>query len=370
VLEIRLENVSKSFPPAGGGDKSVLAVDDVSCTIARGEIFFLLGPSGCGKTTLLRILAGFVQPTGGRVFFDGLDVTNMPPERRQLAMVFQSYALWPHMTVAANVAFGPRTSGRPRREQRRIVQEMLAMVGMLDRRGHKPPQLSGGQQQRVALARALAVSPRGLLLDEPLSNLDARLRERMRGEIRRLVRQAGATAVYVTHDQEEALSMADRIAVMDLGRIVQVGTPREVYRLPASRFVADFLGEANFFSGKLAGREGQDAIVDTPVGRLRGRTRQAMTAWGGVTCCIRPESVRLVAAGAGASAECPLAYNRLRARCEEATYMGSSIRYRLRLDGGQPLRALVSGAAADMGIETGAQVEASFAPENVVVLES
>ena len=368
MLEIRVENVIKEFPPAGRGDKSVRAVDDVSCTIARGEIFFLLGPSGCGKTTLLRILAGFVAPTAGRIFFDGADVTDTPPERRQLAMVFQNYALWPHMTVAANVAFGPRTAGRPRAEQKRIVNDMLALVGMLDRRGHKPPQLSGGQQQRVALARALAVSPRGLLLDEPLSNLDARLRERMRGEIRRLVRQAGATAVYVTHDQEEALSMADRIAVMDAGKIVQVGTPQGVYKRPSSRFVADFLGEANFFSGTVIGREGDDAIVETPIGRLRARSPRAMASGQAVTCCLRPESVALAAPGA--AAEGPAAYNRVRATCEEATYMGSNVRYRLRLAGGQPLRAMVSGTAAEAGLRPGNLVVAEFAPETVVILES
>ncbi len=368
MLEIAIENVSKVFPPAGRGDVPVRAVDRVSCTIARGEIFFLLGPSGCGKTTLLRMLAGFVQPSEGRVLFDGVDVTNAPPERRQLAMVFQNYALWPHMTVAANVRFGPRTQKRTRAEQKRIVQEMLGIVGMLDRRRHKPPQLSGGQQQRVALARALAVSPRGLLLDEPLSNLDARLRERMRGEIRRLVRQAGATAVYVTHDQEEALSMADRIAVMDAGRIVQVGTPPELYRRPASRFVADFLGEANFFSGKVIGQEGADVIVDTPVGRLRAASGRILPAGQAVTCCIRPESVTLAAPGemvlrAGG-------YNRVVARCQDATYLGAATRYGLTLDSGQVLRALVSGPMAAAQFGAGAQVEADFASQDVVLLES
>ena len=362
MLEIEVESVSKVFPPAGRGEGPVLAVDDVSCRIARGEMFFLLGPSGCGKTTLLRILAGFVPATAGRVRFDGRDVTDLPAERRGLAMVFQNYALWPHMTVAGNVAFGPRTARRPRSQVRRIVGEMLALVDMQDRRGFKPPQLSGGQQQRVALARALAVEPRGLLLDEPLSNLDARLRQRMRGEIRRLVRRAGATAVYVTHDQEEALAMADRIAVMHAGRVVQVGTPQEVYRRPASRFVADFLGEANFFSGTVSGGAGDDLLVDTPLGPLRARAERPLPAGRAVTCCVRPECVRLASAGdSGGQA------NRLAGRCEEITYLGSTTRYRLRLERGEPARALVIGSAA--GVQPGSAVQAVFQPGDVVVLE-
>jgi len=225
MIDIKLQNLARSF---GSGHSAVRAVDDVSLTIPAGEFFFLLGPSGCGKTTLLRMIAGLIEPTDGRVLFGDRDLTFVPMEQRNVAMVFQNYALWPHMTVQDNVEFGPKMQGKARPVRQEIAAAKLGLVQMEAYGPRKPNQLSGGQQQRVALARALAAQSSCLLLDEPLSNLDARLRQHMRVELRQLVKSTGVTAIYVTHDQAEALSMADRIAVMNAGRVVQVGTPQEL----------------------------------------------------------------------------------------------------------------------------------------------
>ena len=238
MISIKITNLTKRF-----GETT--ALDHVDLQIAAGEIFFLLGPSGCGKTTLLRTIAGFYIPEAGQVFFGDEDVTSLPPHKRNTGMMFQSYALWPHMTVGKNVAFGLEERKIGKDEIRQRVQEALASVKMEQYAGRKIHQLSGGQQQRVALARALVIRPRCLLLDEPLSNLDAKLRLEMRGEIRRICKESGLTAIYVTHDQKEALSVGDRIALMDSGRIRQVGTPLEIYRKPNSQLVADFIGETN-----------------------------------------------------------------------------------------------------------------------------
>ena len=239
AASIQVENIVKTFGAAK-------ALCGVSLSIEPGELFFLLGPSGCGKTTLLRHIAGFYKPDSGRILIGGEDMTDVPPHRRDTGMVFQSYALWPHMTLAENVAFGLEMRKVPKAEAARRVRDALAAVKMEDKADRKPNQLSGGQQQRVALARALVVQPRCLLLDEPLSNLDAKLRLEMRTEIRRICKEAGLTAVYVTHDQKEALSIADRIAVMGAGRVEQIGAPLDVYRRPRSAFVASFIGETNF----------------------------------------------------------------------------------------------------------------------------
>ncbi len=352
-----MRDIVKRFPPAHRGEPPVVAVDRATLTIERGEIFFLLGPSGCGKTTLLRMLAGFETPTAGTIRFDGADVTALPPEKRRLAMVFQSYALWPHMTVVNNVRFAPRAAGKGRAAQRRIVADMLELVGMTERRHHRPAQLSGGQQQRVALARALAAEPRGLLLDEPLSNLDARLRIRMRVELRRIIRDAGTTAVYVTHDQEEALSMADRIAVMHDGRIVQVGTPETLYRRPVSRFVADFLGEANFFDGVVDRADGPDVVVRTDAGTLRARGDAA--AGERVTCCVRPERLRL---GDAATATA----NRLEAVYDAHTYLGASCRHQLHLPDGRAVLAVTGDTVP--AAAPGATTAVGFDADDAVVL--
>src|SRR5262249_54475117 len=237
-LQVRLERLHKKYQDA-------VAVADLSLEVERGAFVSLLGPSGCGKTSTLRMIAGLIRPTSGRTFIGGRDVTDLPPRRRRLAMVFQQFALFPHMTVADNVAFGLRMHGFPRRERQGRVEEALELVGMRELATRYPKHLSGGQQQRVALARAVVVEPEVLLLDEPLSNLDAKLRQRMRDELVRLHRRLGITSLYVTHDQEEAMVMSDLIAVMNEGRIVQLGTPRELYEQPKSPFVADFIGSSN-----------------------------------------------------------------------------------------------------------------------------
>lgn len=288
-MQITLKDITKVYEGPGG---KTPAVTGVSARIESGEFFFLLGPSGCGKTTLLRMISGLLEPTAGSIYFDDRDVSDLPVEKRNTAMVFQGYALWPHMTVLDNVAFGPKMQGIDRRERLRLANEQLATVQMSGFSRRKPNQLSGGQQQRVALARALAARADCLLLDEPLSSLDARLRLHMRGELRRLVKSSGITAVYVTHDQKEALSMADRIAVMNAGQIVQIGTPEQLYNRPATRFVADFLGEANFIDGRLV-KTGPPAEVETPVGTIPVSDAKAIIAGTDVTCCIRPEHITM-----------------------------------------------------------------------------
>lgn len=288
MIDIRLEGVSKHY---GSGGATVRAVDDVTLSVASGELFFLLGPSGCGKTTLLRMIAGLIAPAAGRIYFGDRDVTDLPPERRNAPMVFQNYALFPHMSVAGNVEFGPKMRRLPRAHRREAVGRTLHRVRMGQFARRRPNQLSGGQQQRVALARALAADGDCLLLDEPLSNLDARLRMHMRGELRTLVKSTGITAMYVTHDQKEALSMADRVAVMNAGRIVQIGRPQEIYNRPATRFVADFLGEANFIDGQVLA-PGKPVRIETPAGELLGESWDAED--GHVTCCVRPERIEIV----------------------------------------------------------------------------
>ena len=274
-----------------------IAVDGVTLSLGKGEMLALLGPSGCGKTTTLRMVAGFVEPSAGRILLDGSDITLVPANRRDTGMVFQSYALFPHMTVRRNVEFGLRCRHLAEAEVRRRAAEALELVGLGSFEGRYPRQLSGGQQQRVALARVLVLRPKLLLFDEPLSNLDAKLRVQMRQEIRRLQKEVGITALFVTHDQDEASSIADRIAVMNAGRIEQAGTPAEVYNEPATRFVADFIGTSNLIEGvvetcidgRIAFRADAGGVFaargDAPAG-----TRGAL--------CIRPEKVDLSAAGA------------------------------------------------------------------------
>src|SRR5579863_4884287 len=254
---IRIENVSKRFG-------KLTAVDGVSLTIDEGEFFALLGPSGCGKTTLLRMLAGFETPSCGRILIDDQDITEVPPNRRPVNMVFQSYAVFPHMSVADNVGYGLKVDRVPAAERRRRVDEALALVKLDGLGARKPDQLSGGQRQRVALARALVKKPRVLLLDEPLSALDAKLREAMRSELTQLQEKVGVTFLFVTHDQDEALAMASRCAVMNRGLLQQVATPSDLYEFPNSRFVADFIGQVNLFEGRLAVDEPDHAMVEAP----------------------------------------------------------------------------------------------------------
>lgn len=283
---VTIENVTKKFG-------NVTAVEDVSLDIRANEFFALLGPSGCGKTTLLRMLAGFEPPSGGRLFIDGEDITNVPPNRRPVNMVFQSYAVFPHMTVADNVAYGLVVTGVPKAEIGPRVEEALSMVRLRDFGKRMPDQLSGGQRQRVALARALVKRPKVLLLDEPLSALDRKLREEMQLELVRLQHEVGITFVIVTHDQEEALSMADRIAVMDQGKMLQIAPPTDLYERPNCRMVADFIGKSNFFRGQIIGRENGKLQIDTEaLGRLD--LPDDGKGDGDIEVAIRPEKIGLV----------------------------------------------------------------------------
>ncbi|MDR1438249.1 MAG: ABC transporter ATP-binding protein [Puniceicoccales bacterium] len=290
MIGIGIADVSKKFG-------SVVALDGVTLDIGPGELFFLLGPSGCGKTTLLRILAGFYSPDSGKIFFGEKNIVNLPAHKRQAGMVFQSYALWPHMTVAENVAFGLRQKKLPKSIIAERLESSLASVRMDSYASRKPNELSGGQQQRVALARALAIRPRCLLLDEPLSNLDTQLRNEMRLEIRQICRDHHLTTVYVTHDQKEALSIADRIAVFSRGRIEQVGSPLEIYKSPINRFVAHFVGETNFLEGDVMAKHDYTFLtVETAIGPLQATVPNAasMPSVGDhVYLSIRPEAIRL-----------------------------------------------------------------------------
>ncbi len=288
MTPVRLEHIDKSFG-------STVALDDVNLSIGQGELFFLLGPSGCGKSTLLRLIAGLLEPTRGRVWFGDRDVTALGTDKRNAVMCFQSYALWPHMSVAENVRFGLQIKKLPRVAQERKVAEVLRLVQMEPYAQRKPNQLSGGQQQRVALARALAVDPACLLLDEPLSNLDSKLRLEMRGEIRRICKSVGSTTIYVTHDQKEALSVADRIAILKDGKLMQVGTPGELYHKPNSAFVADFIGQTNLLPSKVIEQSNGIVWLDTPIGRLQACATAAVP--NDVIVSIRPEQMTPVRPG-------------------------------------------------------------------------
>ncbi len=360
MAEIELQEIRKIYR---SGHTDVPAVDGVSLGIDTGELFFLLGPSGCGKTTLLRIIAGLTEPTSGKVLLKGKDVTNLPIERRHTVMVFQNYALWPHMTVGQNVRFGPKMQGKDRPEQLRIAQAQLDRVQMGDLARRKPNQLSGGQQQRVALARALAGGGDALLLDEPLSNLDAQLRLHMRSQLRKLVKETNLTAVYVTHDQVEALSMADRIAVMNAGRIVQVGTPAALYDRPATRFVADFIGEANFIDGQVK-QTGETLEIKTPAGLLLAEGAAGIEGKSSITCCIRPERINIAPAGA----QIATGLNSLDVTVVSTTYLGQVRQYLLRLSSGQLWKVTVlAGDSAQLGQGSAGRI--SFSRSDLIVLD-
>ena len=331
MIGVSINQVSKRF-----GD--VLALDRVTLEIEPGEIFFLLGPSGCGKTTLLRCLAGFHFPDSGTVRFDSDDVTRMPAHLRHTGMVFQNYALWPHKSVAENVAFGLEERRVPPQAIRETVAEALSSVRMEAYADRSIHQLSGGQQQRVALARALVIRPRCLLLDEPLSNLDAKLRLEMRTEIRRICKEAGLTAIYVTHDQKEALTIADRMAVFENGRILQIGAPREVYRRPVSRFVADFVGETNFMEAEVTWVDGDSITVAAGTHIFESTAPQGQFAVNDkVTVSIRPESWRIVDHQPG-----PQAYgapNELKGHIVESVYLGEMAQHRVAVGEALMLKA-------------------------------
>lgn len=316
MIEVRVENLKKKFG-------SVTALDNINFLVNPGEIFFLLGPSGCGKTTLLRTMAGFYAPDSGKIYFGGDDVTKDPPHKRKTGMVFQSYALWPHMTVAENVGFGLQQMKVSSSEIEKRVKEALASVHMENYGNRKPGELSGGQQQRVALARALVIRPRCLLMDEPLSNLDAQLRYYMRLEIKRICKDYGLTTIYVTHDQKEALSMADRMAVLSEGQIKQIGTPLEVYKYPRTEFVADFIGVTNIIEGKLIRCGAGEALVETAIGEFLGvlaNPNNEPTVGQTVKLSVRPEAFQL--------SDIPVEENCLAGSIGRATYYGEVAHYR------------------------------------------
>ena len=332
-MAVEARGVTKTF---GGDGDEVTALDDVTVSIRENEFFTLLGPSGCGKTTLLRLVAGFDHPTRGEIRLHGEDISHLPPYRRPVNTVFQSYALFPHMTVAENIAFGPEMLGRPREEVARTVDEMLGLVRMGEFAARRPEQISGGQQQRVALARALAAHPKVLLLDEPLSALDLKLRKEMQIELKRLQHETGITFVFVTHDQEEALTMSDRIAVMNAGRILQVGAPREIYDHPAERFVANFIGESNLLHGELGAVAGATGTVTLPSGvRLSASVPDGAARSGPVNVAVRPEHVRLAASPAEGTVS---------GRVENIVYFGTDTLYHLRLAGGEPFTVRMQNA--------------------------
>jgi len=335
-------------------------LDRVSVSVASGELLMLLGPSGCGKTTLLRSIAGFVQPDAGSIRFDDEEITHRPTHARNVGMVFQSFALWPHMTVADNVGFGLRERRLPRAEIATRVDEALASTRMAGYGARHIDELSGGEQQRVALARALVIRPRCLLLDEPLSNLDAKLRQSMREEIRRLCKSAGLTTIYVTHDQKEALAIADRIAVMQKGRILQIGTPADVYRQPRSRAVATFIGEANLFKARILGTFDLGGFrLDSPIGQLVASPDQTISPEAGsdVWVSIRPECIR--------AATAPTSFNVLRGEAREDgyLYLGEIAERKLRIGD-------VSMTSYELNPKAAATTAATFevAPEDVVLL--
>jgi spermidine/putrescine transport system ATP-binding protein len=338
---ISFEHVTKRFG-------KMVAVDDVTLHIQEGEFFSLLGPSGCGKTTLLRMLAGFETPTEGRILIDGRDMSHTPPNKRPVNMVFQSYAVFPHMTVAQNVAYGLKVDGVPAAERAQRVAEALTLVQLDGLGERKPDQLSGGQRQRVALARALVKRPRVLLLDEPLSALDAKLRDQMRTELAALQEKVGITFIMVTHDQDEALALATRCAVMNRGMLQQVAAPNDLYEFPNSRFVADFIGSVNMFEGALVVDEADHAVVRSPELGADIFLDHGVTGASGavVWAALRPEKIELHKRGDGVASpnigDAPPGYNLVPGVIRHEVYLGSESIYEVAIEGGRRIKVVRS----------------------------
>ncbi len=360
LVEIR--EVSKRF-----GD--VVAVDGVSLDILRGELFAILGSSGCGKTTLLRMLAGFEQPTAGRILIDGADMTDVPPYERPVNLMFQSYALFPHMTVAENVAYGLKKERVPAAQIRERVRELLALVKLEPLAGRKPDKLSGGEKQRVALARALVKRPKLLLLDEPLAALDKKLREHTQFELANLQYQLGTTFVVVTHDQDEAMTLASRIAVMSEGRIAQVGTPGEVYEFPSSRYVASFVGNINLIDGRVTRAEGGRLALqcDAVGAELSALSDEALAAGDAACIAVRPEKVTI-------SREPPRRNdcNVLKGTVWDLAYFGDQSLYRVRLQGGTELQVSAQNMrrSAKLTVEWNDEVFLSWDVSSTILLRT
>ncbi len=332
---LTLDHLTKKFP-ARGGSGEVAAVNDVSLEITKGEFVTLLGPSGCGKTTTLRLIAGFEFPTSGNIILDGRDIADEPPNNRDMAMVFQSYAVFPHLNVFENIAYGLRVRKFSKEEIRSKIDKVMALTKLHGLESRAPNQISGGQQQRVALARALVVEPKVLLFDEPLSNLDAKLREEMRFEIRDLQKRLGITAIYVTHDQQEALVMSDKIAVMKDGVLMQLGSPEEIYERPKSRFVAEFIGLSDFISGRVESFDARHAQIAVANARLTVPVVPGLAQGQQKLLFIRPNEVEF--------ADDQARENVLSGTVQQATYLGEHMDYRVHIGDGLELRIQAGGA--------------------------
>ena len=361
-VAVTLQHVTKRFPGPKGTDP-VVAVDDLDLNIADGEFFSLLGPSGCGKTTTLRMIGGFEYPTAGSIQIFGEEVGLLPPNKRPVNTVFQSYALFPHMTVAQNIAFGLEMKAHSKDEITRRVGEVIELVQLQGREQRKPKQLSGGQQQRVALARALVNHPKVLLLDEPLGALDLKLRQAMQIELKQLQERVGITFVYVTHDQEEALTMSDRIAVMDSGLLLQVGAPVEIYDRPRTRFVADFIGDTNLLSATVIDRGTVRLADGTPI-----RVPNTATAGAEVTVAVRPEKLGL----RRPDTDRDMTLDAIDGTVDRATFLGNAISYEISAGSGNPsvhVRVRQGNAPGIEHFGAGEAVRVRWAPDSATVLE-
>jgi spermidine/putrescine ABC transporter ATP-binding subunit len=356
-MRIAVHDLTKRFGP-------LEVVSRASFAIGEGELFTLLGPSGCGKTTLLRLIAGFYAPDEGEVRFDDVRVNDVPPHERGIGMVFQNYALWPHMTVSQNIAYGLKLRKVGHAEIGERVKGALDKVRLAGLGDRYPGQLSGGQQQRVALARALVLNPKILLLDEPLSNLDAKIRIQVRAEIRKLQKELGITTVYVTHDQEEALTLSDRIAVVNLGKLFQVGSPRDLYERPANRFVADFIGINNMVDGTVRAVDpaGGRLTVDSALGELRALPSERVRVGDKCVVCVRPENVAFGAA-AGES-------NFVKGTVAFAAYLGNTLRYDVDLGQGVTFKADIKDPWHHEQLPLGSAVDLSFSVASTLAIQA
>lgn len=351
-IEVRIDNVVKKF-----GD--FRAVDGVSISVKEGEFFTLLGPSGCGKTTLLRMIAGFNRIDQGEIYFGNKLINNIAPNKRDIGMVFQNYAVFPHMSVAENVAYGLKARKVPKAEREKRVMEALELVQIADLKDRRPDALSGGQQQRVALARAFVIEPSILLMDEPLSNLDAKLRVQMRGMIKKLQSKLGITTIYVTHDQEEALSISDRIAVMNAGHVMQIGKPDAIYRKPDNLFVANFIGNSNQLEGRISHcSEGGEAVIELK-GECREDVKLRERYTGNVTAAIRPEHFIFAEKGR----------NTLHGKIETATFLGDFVQYEVELSDGQVIEVNEYGNMDDLR-EEGTEVDLAFKADHISIYKN
>jgi spermidine/putrescine ABC transporter ATP-binding subunit len=357
ATEVRLIDLRKSF-----GD--VEAVKDVNLTIGRGDFFTFLGPSGCGKTTVLRMIAGFAIPNRGKILFDEKEVNDIPPWKRDVGMVFQNYALWPHLSVFENVAFGLKERNLQKSIVREKTMEALSIVNLSGLEKRRPSELSGGQQQRVALARTLVIEPKLLLLDEPLSNLDAKLRIQMRLELVRIQRDLGITSIYVTHDQEEALTLSTRIAVMSKGSVVQVGTPKDIYENPKSQEVADFVGTSNFFRAQVVGVKEYQVHLKTEEGLILVVERQEEADFQvglNLVLNIRPESIQISNPNEASQGE-----NRIDGKVKTSAYLGSLVQYEVEVISGKKVKVNVVNPRKKSLFHEGEEVAITFSSEDIV----